>query len=452
MIAPARRAAYHALRAIADGRQDLPAALASGRSHLRDERDRALALEIVTGTLRWQRSLDHLIEQFANRALIRIEPEVLTILRLCAYQLLHLDRVPASAVVDDGVDLTREAKKPGASGFVNGLLRALLRSRNRLPLPSRPANMSRQAALDYLGITHSHPAWLVDRWLDRVGLDDAERWVRFNNAPPGLTLRVNLLRGSRDAIAAGLARQGIETRPTRYAPAGLEVVSGNPLRGATDGSFVVQEEASQLVGLVAGARPGERILDLCAAPGGKATAMAADMEDAGLLVATDVRARRMRLLQSTVHASGAKAIRMLHIGRDGPLPFRAPFDRLLVDAPCSGLGTIRRDPDIRWRRTPDDLPAFAAAQSALLDRAAPHVAEGGRLIYATCSSEPEENEDVVDAFLRRHGGFALADLRTESVFPTAVTPLFDARGLLRTRPHADGLEAFFAAVMVRLKV
>ena len=404
----------------------------------------------MTGTLRWQRSLDHIIEHFAKRALARVETEVLTILRLSTYQLLHLDRVPASAVVDDAVELTRAAKKPGASGFVNGVLRALLRSKHRLPLPSRPAGIDRQPMLDYLGITHSHPSWLVERWLARAGLDNAERWVRFNNASPGLTLRANLLRGSRDAIAADLARRGIETRPARFAPAGLEVVSGNPLRGATDGSFAVQDEASQLVGVIAAARPGERVLDLCAAPGGKTTAMAADMRDTGLLVATDVRDRRMRLLQSTVRASGARAVRILQIDRTGTLPFRAPFDRVLVDAPCSGLGTIRRDPDIRWRRAPDDLPALAAAQGTLLDRAAPHVREGGRLIYATCSSEPDENEHVVDAFLLRHSDFALADLRMDSGFPAAVGPLFDDRGMFRTRPYADGLEAFFAAVMVRL--
>lgn len=450
MIAPARRAAYHALRAIANDRQDLPAALASSRAHLPDERDRGLALEIVTGTLRWQRSLDYLIQHFANRDLARIEPEVLTVLRLSVYQLLHLDRVPASAAVDDGVDLTREARKPSASGFVNGVLRSLLRSAHHLPLPARPDGVGDRAAmLDYLGVTQSHPAWLVERWLDRTGFDNAERWVQFNNTSPSLTLRANLLTVTRDAVVRALDQQGVETQPTRFAPAGLEVVSGNPLRGEQDGSFVVQDEASQLVAVVAGARAGERVLDLCAAPGGKTTAMAADMTDAGLLIASDVRPRRIRMLHDSVRASGARAVRIVHIDRNGPLPFTA-FDRVLVDAPCSGLGTIRRDPDIRWRRAPGDLPALAAAQGALLDRAAPVVRTGGRLIYATCSSEPEENEQVVDAFLERHRDFDLIDLCGEATGPVA--SLLDDRGMFRTRPYADGLEAFFAAVMVRLTI
>ena len=192
MTAPARTAAYHAVRAIAAGRADLPAALQSSRERLEDERDRSLAAEIVTGTLRWQRSLDHLVEQFSKRRIGKLDPEVVAILRLSLYQLLHLDRVPASAVVDDAVDLTRAARKPSASGFVNAVLRATLRQRHKLPLPGRPADAGdRAAAIAYLGITHSHPDWLVSRWLDRYGFDATERWVQFNNATPALTLRVS---------------------------------------------------------------------------------------------------------------------------------------------------------------------------------------------------------------------------------------------------------------------
>src|SRR5438552_8561444 len=170
MTAPARTAAYHAVRVITDGRSDLPAALHTRREHLEDERDRSLAAEIVTGTLRWQRSLDHLIEHFSRRRIATLDPEVVAILRLSLYQLLHLDRVPASAVVDDAVDLTRAARKTSATGFVNGVLRSTLRQRHKLPLPPRPSHADdRRAALDYLGVTHSHPDWLVSRWLDRYG-------------------------------------------------------------------------------------------------------------------------------------------------------------------------------------------------------------------------------------------------------------------------------------------
>src|SRR5436309_11257037 len=219
MTAPARTAAYHALRAIAGGRSDLPAALHSSRGHLEDERDRSLAAEIVMGTLRWQRSLDHLVEHFSKRRIGKLDPEVVTILRLSLHQLLHLDRVPASAVVDDAVDLTRAARKPSASGFVNGVLRSTLRQRHKLPLPSRPTDVDdRAAALAYLGVTHSHPDWLVARWLDRYGFEATERGAHFNNTTPHLTLRVNRLRATREVAMAVLAVDDVETEPTRFAP------------------------------------------------------------------------------------------------------------------------------------------------------------------------------------------------------------------------------------------
>jgi 16S rRNA (cytosine967-C5)-methyltransferase len=351
--------------------------------------------------------------------------------------------------VDDAVDMTRAARKPSATGFVNAVLRSMLRQRRTLPLPPRPdAAAGRRAQLDYLGITHSHPEWLVGRWLDRHGFEAAEGWVRFNNATPALTLRVNTLRATVDEAMRALEADGVDTERARYAPHGLVVTDGNPLRRPADGLVVVQDEASQLVPLIVNVEPGERVLDLCASPGGKTTAMAAAMRDEGTVVACDVRAGRIDLLQHTVRASGASSIRVLQVGATGPLPFGAVFDRVLVDAPCSGLGTIRRDPDIRWRRSASDLPALAASQVALLERAAATVRGAGWLVYATCSSEPEEIEQVVDAFLASHPGFALQDPRGEAL-PDTVRPLIDDRGMFRTLPFRDGLEAFFAAALRR---
>jgi 16S rRNA (cytosine967-C5)-methyltransferase len=443
----ARVAAFHALQAVAGGRVDLPAALARSRSSLDDERDRALAMDIVTGTTRWQRALDHLIEHFAGRPLARLDVEIVTILRLSLYQLLHLSRVPASAVVDEAVNLARYARKPSASGFVNAVLRSTARQRQHLPFPARPASPDdREGALTYLGVTHSHPDWLVERWLDRYGLNETERWVQFNNQAAPLTLRANRLRTSRELLQQRLEDIGVETSPTPFAPDGLHVTTGNPLAHA-HGDFVVQDEASQLVALAVCARPGEVVLDLCAAPGGKTLAMAADMENRGLVVACDVRDRRVRLLRDTVAASGASNVRLAHVDTRASVPFRgAIFDRVLVDAPCSGLGTVRRDPDIKWRRREDDLDGFAERQRALLARAAAVVKPGGRLVYATCSSEPDENEQVVDSFLAAHPAFAIADLRPEQ--DRRVAALIDERGFLRTSP-LQGLEAFFAASLVR---
>jgi 16S rRNA (cytosine967-C5)-methyltransferase len=453
MIAPARVAAYEVLSAVSSGGADLPAAIASARSRLRDERDRALASDIATGVQRNRAALDHLIVAFAKRTIERLDPEIVEILRLSAYQLLHHSRVPASAVVDDAVNLTRLAGKRSASGLVNAVLRTISRNRRGLPLPPRPADHAdRAAALDYLSITLSHPRWLVERWYDRMGFDATEMWLIFNNTPAPVTLRANTLRIRRDDFVGRLAAGGngeIVLRPTRFAPDGFIVEKGQPLAGpgADAGWFVVQDEASQLVPLLAGVRPGPSVLDACASPGGKTTALAAAMQDTGLLVACDVRNRRMELLRRTVAASGATRVRLVQADLLRPLPFTRRFDCVLVDAPCSGLGILRRDPDIRWRRREGDLPLLAASQLRMLGQAADAVAAGGRLIYATCSSEPEENEAVADAFVAGSPQFSAIDARRASDdLPAAVV---DSRGHLRTLPHVHGLEAFFGAVFER---
>ena len=450
MIAPARIAAFRTLREVAGGQAQPGTVLARERAALKDERDRALATEIVIGTLRWQRALDTVIEHAAGRAIGSVDADVLLILRLSLYQLLHLDRVPAAAVVDDAVNLTRAARQTRAAGFVNAVLRTLSRQRTHLGLPPRPAApVSHEGALEYLGITQSHPDWLVARWLDRYGFDAAAAWVEFNNATPVLTIRANRLRTTRDALRQRLLDAGVDTAPTPYAPDGLLVHGGRlpDVRGDFRGLFTIQDEASQLVTRVVGAQPGETVLDLCASPGGKATAIAATMGGTGLVVACDARPRRMRLLAAAVRDSGAPNIRLVQVGSHDDVPFAAAFDRILVDAPCSGLGTVRRDPDIRWRRAEAQLAEFAAAQRTLLHRASTGLKPGGRLVYATCSSEPEENEQVVDAFLADHPGFTLEDVR--AIDADVLAPVADARGLLRTLPFAHGLEAFFAAALVK---
>ena len=458
MIAPARAAAYEVLRAVnapsgahegsaRTAPVDLPAALGSARRGLVDERDRALAGEIATGTLRWQGAFDHVIAAYAGRPLRRLDPEILDILRMSMFQLLHLTRVPAAAVVDDGVQMAKRAGKRSAAPLVNAILRRVSRERARLPLP-RKDDSTRDAAIAYLAVTLSHPRWLAERLLDRHGFEDAERWCGFNNAPAALTLRANRLRTTREALAADLRAHGVVAAPARFAPDGLVIESGNPLATplAGTGAFVVQDEASQLVALMTGVRPGERVFDACASPGGKTTAMAAAMQDDGLIVAADVRPRRVRLLAETVRRSTASSVRIVRADAAAPAPFREPFDCVLVDAPCSGLGTIRRDPDIKWRRREEDLPRSAEFQARLLGTLSESVREGGRLVYATCSSEPEENEGVVNGFLAAYPDFSL---RVPESLPATVRPLIDPAGFLRTFPSRDGLEAFFAAALVK---
>jgi 16S rRNA (cytosine967-C5)-methyltransferase len=451
MIAPARSVAYDVLCAISAGRADLPAAVAYAREVLEDERDRALAAEIATGVQRWRAALDHVIVHFAKRPIERLDREIVEILRLSAYQLLHLTRVPASAVVDDAVNLAKRERKTSASGFVNAILRAISRRRDSLPLPAPPADATdRAAALDYLSISLSHPRWLAARWYDRFGFDDARISMEFNNRPAPLTLRLNRLRMERDELLSKLQANHVETLNTRFAPDGLVVASGHPLRGTglDEGWFVVQDEASQLVALLAGDRPGPRVLDACASPGGKTTAIAAAMKVAeapGRIVACDVRDKRIELLRRTVQASGATTVRIVQADLLQPLPFSRRFDCVIVDAPCSGLGTLRRDPDIRWRRREEDLAELAAAQRRMLVHAGAMVAPGGRLVYSTCSSEPDENEAVVDRFVATSPAFQIVPATQASkALPHDVV---DGRGFLRTLPHAHALEAFFGAVL-----
>lgn len=449
MIAPARVAAYEILRAVSAGRADLPTAIARARGSLADDRDRALAAEIATGVQRWRAALDHVIEAFAKRPIPRLDPEIVEVLRLSAYQLLHLTRVPASAVVDDGVKLARRAGKRSAAGFVNAVLRTTSRRRNALPLPPRPDDPGdRTRALDYLGVTLSHPAWLAARWYDRFGFAAAEEWMRFDNTASPLTLRVNRIRMTLDELVPRLRERGVVVGRGRFAPDALIVQDGQPLTdpGSDAGWFVVQDEASQLVALLAGVLPGPRVLDTCAAPGGKTTAIAGT-DPAALIVACDVRDRRMALLRRTVGATAAANVALVQADLARPLPFPDCFDCVMVDAPCSGLGTLRRDPDIRWRRTDADLPQLAATQLTMLRHAAAAVAPGGRLVYATCSSEPEENEDVAAAFLAGADGFVLVDAR--EAHPALPPEVVDERGHLRTEPHRHGLEAFFGAVFLR---
>ena len=451
MTAPARAAAYRVLRDVHTGRFDLATAQARAMRSLHDPRDRALAAEIAAGALRWRARIDHLLAHVSSRRLDRIDPEVLDILRAAGHQILHLERVPDHAAVDDAVALTRSVRKTSAAGFVNAVLRGLASRPALAALPVRPAAsgagaIDREQALAYLSITRSHPRWLVERWLDRYGFEAADRWTAFNNEPAPVTLRVNTIKTSVEALTALLAARGVTVAPGRWSTRTLVVRQGNPL--ATDlagqGLFLVQDAASQLVAELVAARPGQRVLDACAAPGGKTVAIAGGMADRGLLVAADLRPARVALLARILADCGCRSARVVRLDAGKTLPFEPVFDRVLVDAPCSGVGTIRRDPDIRWRCAPGDLPGLAETQGALLCAAAAVVAPGGRLIYATCSSEPEENEMVVERLLA--GGAPFARERPAGNVPAQ---LVDDQGQLRTLPHRDALEAFFATVLRR---
>ena len=455
MAALAREAALRALRLLRTERIDLGHALARARDPLSDIRDRALATDLVIGTLRWRNALDYQLQARSSKPLARLDTDVLDALRLGGYQLLHLRRVPAGAAVNDAVALVKAAGYRSAAAFANAVLRRLARERDALVWPARPttdAGTDRSLLVEHLSVVHSHPAWLVDRWLDRYGAAETETWLAVNNRAPALTLSANRLCATREDVARRLRAEGIETSPTKVAPEGLIVTSGRATgsHAYLEGAFVIQDEASQLIPALVEASVGQRVLDACASPGGKTIALAAQATRSGLVVATDVRWRRMELLAATLRRCGTDGVHMIQIATTGNLPFQpASFDRVLVDAPCSGLGTIRRDPDIRWRRQSGDLPALQDAQVDLLKRIAPAVAVRGRLVYSTCSTEPEENEEVVRRFLATTQGFVLVNLATLSQIQPAIRAMATPEGYLRTSPRF-GLEGFFAAVLARV--
>ncbi len=453
MTAPARVAALRVLRDVHSGRHDLPTSQALSRSTLTDPRDRALATEIVLGTLRWRAQVDYVVQLASSRPLSRIDADVLDVLRLSTYQLLHLERIPARAIVDDAVQLTRALGARGkhsAAAYVNAVLRSIAKNTNTLclPQPSQPSRSeprNREIDLEYLSVSMSHPRWLVERWYDRYGFKAAEGWTRFNNGPAPITLRVNTLAISTAALVDRLLECNVSVERGAWAPHSLVVTGGNPL--ATDlhnrEFFWVQDQASQLVAGLVNADPGQRVLDACASPGGKSLVIAGAMGDQGLLVAADRSAGRTRLLSETLARIGPQCAVVVQLDARQP-PFGPSFDWVVLDAPCSGLGTLRRDPDIRWRRKPDDLSRLASMQLALLEGISTAVAPGGRLLYSTCSSEPEENQDVVNRFLETRSEFSIQA-------PTAPQLLecVDAEGFFQTRPDRHGLEGFFAAILRR---
>jgi 16S rRNA (cytosine967-C5)-methyltransferase len=448
-MTPVRVAAARALLAVEDGRTTLAAALADARAEVAD-RDKALLVELAAGTLRWRNELDACIAAASRRSVTQIDPRALVVLRIATYQLRHL-RIPPHAIVHESVDAVRALHAPRAAGFVNAVLRALQRRERTISLPKRPgADAHRDAKVAYLSVTLSHPAWLAARWLDRVGFEAAETWCRFNNTTPDVTVRP--VHGmTHDDLLARLRAESIDATPAPYVADAIRLPPGalGRLSESLRANVIIQDEGAQLVARMAAARPGERVLDACASPGGKTIVMATDMRldrlSRGTLVAADYRAGRVALLVETLNRAHVPAV-IARLDAQRPLPFADVFDCVVLDAPCSGLGVVRRDPDLKWSRSPDDLPRFAGDQQAMLDACAGAVKRGGRLVYATCSSEPEENAAVVTSFLQSHTDFALAARDRTTAVPAS---LLTGEGWLATSPAAHGLEAFFAAVLVR---
>jgi 16S rRNA (cytosine967-C5)-methyltransferase len=446
----ARKTAYEILRCVESGRDFAVDLLESTRLTGLKEVDRHLVTEIVMGSLRWQGELDFWIERLASKPMRYFDAEVATILRLSVYQIRFLDRVPKSAVVNEAVELTKGARKRSAAGLVNAVLRKCQRAARSHP--RRAGEDVGQPDAEFIaGACRSLPAWLRERWEKNFGSKVMRSLAAASVQVPPVTLRV-IVSDQREAIRQELLDQGVEARPGRFAPSALAVERGGapPAQAVREGRAVIQDEASQVVAELLAPRVAERVLDLCAAPGIK-TGQLAMAQGGGLLISCDLSARRLRTMAKLLPETLPVGLRLerIRLNAARELPFGCLFHRIFVDAPCSGTGTLARNPEIKWRLRPKDLARLSELQARILGNALAALLPEGRLVYATCSMEPEENEGVVEKILEERQGFrVLSKDELAREFPN-LSPLFDQRGYFRTRPDLHGMDGFFAAVLTR---
>jgi len=412
--------------------------------------DRGLATEIVYGTVKYRQLLDWLIDKLvAKPEKLQTGPRL--ILRMAFYQLLFLDRVPASAATNEAVKLAKKYFNPGVAGLVNGVLRGYLREPERIKWPS-----AEEEPVAYLAVMYSHPRWLVERWLKCYGLENTRKFCEFNNRPAELWIRTNTLRISREDLLDKLTEEGCQAEISRRVPEGLRLVSApslTELDSFQQGLFTVQDETSMLVGHALAPQPGSRVLDVCAGPGGKTSHLAQLMNNQGLIEACDVHEHRLRLIDNTAERLGINIIRtrlqdateLIVPAADGLYPY------MLVDAPCSGLGVLRRRPDSRWRKKPEDIKTLSALQERIMEKAVAALAPGGRLIYSTCTVEPEENGELIKRVLARHPELEPLDLRPLWPYKPADNEEEQelAQGQRQYLPFRDEMEGFFIAGLIK---
>ncbi len=413
------------------------------RANPLEDRDRALLTELVYGTLRWRGAIDARLSRHLHRPLSESNAWVRNLLRLTGYQLAYLDRVPDYAAVNEAVELAKRLDGRRTAGFVNGVLRSFLRDADD------GITITREPSVESLGAQCSHPEWLVRRWLAEFGRDEAQALMRANNEHAAVVLRANILKCTRDQLLDQLLNSGIGASATFWSSQGVSLQSAGAvekLPGFAEGWFQVQGEASQLVSHLLAPLPGERILDACAAPGGKCTHIAELMKDSGEIVAIDSSARGVEKIRENLSRLGLKSVRAVRADASKELSEGADgtYDRVLLDAPCSGLGTLRAHPEIKWQRGEKDIQRLRGLQAKLLDNVATYLKSGGTLIYSTCTLTRDENERNVENFLARHPEFELQD--AARYLPEPATEL--VRGAyFQALPQRHGTDGFFAARM-----
>ncbi len=447
-----RAAALNVLDRLDGRRKTLDAVLDETASMILglSRRDRALYNGLVYGVLRWRLRLDAVLGTYADRPLDQVTPQVLNILRLGLFQILFMDRIPASAAVNTAVTLARTRKAPKAAGFVNALLRNALRDPGRFCLPDAVAS-----PVDHIAVAKSVPPWLASRWIDRMGLAETERLCDAVNTIPPISLRCNGLKNSLAELVTALTAEadGIQVMDT--VAGGINLTRPRcpipEMEAFVQGRFAVQDGAAQLVSLLLAPQPGETVLDACAGLGGKTTHLAQIMKNQGSIVAMDNLPAKLVRLEQEARRLGVSIIRTrrMDLGRPPAGDTLPRFDRILLDAPCSGLGVLRRNPDAKWSSQEKDIARLALRQARFLDHLAPLVKKGGVLVFAVCSQEPEENAGVIKTFLKNHANFAITG--GQSMEEKSVLPFLGQDGFLRTAPHIDHMDGFFAARLQRTR-
>jgi 16S rRNA (cytosine967-C5)-methyltransferase len=407
-----------------------------------ERRDRAFVTDCVYGVIRWQAKIDWLLGHVCRRPLETLTPWIRNALRLGVYQCLWMERVPHRAAVHETVELARRFGHQGTARFVNGVLRTLLREHTTYTLPDVTA-----CPVAHLAVVYSHPQWLVERWLQRYGWERTQALCAANNRPTGITLRPNTLRITPEALARRLQHEGLQhITPSLVVPEAL-IVQGadrlDTLPSYAEGLFQVQDQGAMLVAPLCQARPGQRWLDVCAAPGGKTTHLAQLMLDTGQVVALDLHPGRVSLLHHNIRRLRLSSVTALVADAICAPPVRGLCDGILIDAPCSGFGVLRRHPDIKWRKTAADLVALQVVQLKLLHVQQAWLAAHGVLLYSVCSNEPEETHQVVQCFLAEH-----PDMRLDAIDREVSTQLLGSAastGTLDVTPEQCGTEGVFVA-------
>lgn len=403
--------------------------------------DRAFATSLVYGTISMQAALNHVIAQFSSIPLKKISPKVLAALQLGIYQLLYMDRVPESAACNTTVDIAKRHVTKSA-GFVNAILRTVVRSRTNIKWPG---NETAPAAR--MAILYSYPEWMVTEWMQEFGEEFTEGLLAAGNGSPPLTIRTNTLKTTPQQLCEVLITAGANVSDGRYLPEALNLLQVPDISSLTafkEGLFQVQDESAMLVAAVVDPKPGDKVLDLCSAPGGKATHLAEKMGNQGLVLACDIHDGKLGLVAESAQRLGIDIIKTtLHDATQKAPPHWGQFDAVLVDAPCSGTGIIRRKPDIKWHRKPSDIFALVEMQQKILYNAGEAVKHGGTLVYSTCAIGAAENDAVVDAFLAKGGFEACPMPAIHGLLPEQLEE--SASGRLHLYPNRDGSDGFFIA-------